>query len=53
MPGEVFLSTSTQVDLVDGLQTLKDWTAPPLDGDSFSLGLGMTGAPDAPDLQSF
>lgn len=44
-PGETFLSTSTQEDLVDGFQTLEDWTAPPLDGDSFSLGLGCRASP--------
>jgi hypothetical protein len=51
-PGETFLSTSTQEDLVDGFQTLKDWTAPPLDGDSFSLALGCR-ASSVPGLQSF
>jgi hypothetical protein len=45
VPGEVLPSTSTWEDLVDGFQTLEDWTAPPLDGDSFSLGLGCRASP--------
>jgi hypothetical protein len=51
-PGETFLSTSTQEDLVDGLQTVMDWTAPPLDGVPSLLAL-VAGQARRPDLQSF